>query len=205
MLIGVDFDNTIVRYDNLFHTVALEQNLIPPSFPACKSAVRDFLRERKKEDLWTEMQGYVYGERMTDAKPFPGVLDFFELCKTREITVCIISHRTQHPYLGPQYDLHQAAKEWLRRHEFFEESKAALSSEEVFFEITKEKKLERIKSMGCTHFIDDLPEFLGDPNFPENVERMNFIPEESESSDGSFPRYSSWQQIQESLFRLIKS
>ena len=30
MLIGVDFDNTIVCYDKLFHQLALERSLIPP-------------------------------------------------------------------------------------------------------------------------------------------------------------------------------
>ena len=29
MILGVDFDNTIVAYDSLFHRVALERGLIP--------------------------------------------------------------------------------------------------------------------------------------------------------------------------------
>ena len=36
MLIGVDFDNTIVCYDGLFHRVAVEQGLIPQKFPRVK-------------------------------------------------------------------------------------------------------------------------------------------------------------------------
>jgi hypothetical protein len=36
----------------------------------------------------------------------------------------------------------------------------------VFLEPTKADKLTRIATLGCTHFIDDLPEFLSDPGFP---------------------------------------
>ena len=81
LLIGVDFDNTIVCYDTLFHKIALEQNLIPADLPQTKTHVRDFLRQEGKEDLWTEMQGYVYGKRMIeDAPPFEGVKAFFKAC-----------------------------------------------------------------------------------------------------------------------------
>ncbi|MFT4551414.1 MAG: methionine salvage enolase-phosphatase E1 [Chlamydiales bacterium] len=205
MLIGVDFDNTIVCYDQLFHTVALEQNLIPPSFPACKSEVRDFLRERNKEDTWTEMQGYIYGKRMVEAKPFPGVVNFFRECHNRDIEVYIVSHRTQRPYLGKQYDLHQAAEEWLGVQGFYDPKGIGLTQNKVYFELTKEKKIERIKTLQCTHFIDDLPEFLGDPSFPEGVERINFVPGDPRVTDERFQRLSSWQDIQESLFRLLKT
>jgi len=42
--IGIDFDNTIVSYDTLFHRVALERGLIPISVPANKISVREYLR-----------------------------------------------------------------------------------------------------------------------------------------------------------------
>ena len=29
MIIGIDFDNTIIKYDELFYKISLEQNLIP--------------------------------------------------------------------------------------------------------------------------------------------------------------------------------
>ena len=35
-LLGLDFDNTLVRYDKLFHKLALEKNLIEQEIPANK-------------------------------------------------------------------------------------------------------------------------------------------------------------------------
>ena len=75
--IGIDFDNTIACYDQLFHRMALEKGLIPADLPEGKSQVRDYLRHGGKEDAWTELQGHVYGARMGEAPPFPGVIEFF--------------------------------------------------------------------------------------------------------------------------------
>src|SRR5207249_10636646 len=99
MRLGIDFDNTIVCYDQVFHQVAHEQNLIPADLPVSKQAVRDYLRAAGKEDRWTEMQGYVYGPRLTDAQAFPGVLDFIETQVKSGIELFVISHKTKHPYL----------------------------------------------------------------------------------------------------------
>ena len=55
--IGLDFDNTLIDYDGVFHQVALEKGLIDEHVPVSKTAVRDSLREREQEDDWTELQG----------------------------------------------------------------------------------------------------------------------------------------------------
>ena len=109
MRIGVDFDNTIVCCDPLFHRAAQEKNLIPSGVGAAKSAVRNYLRQQGKEPAWTELQGYVYGHLLNEAKPFSGVLDFFIACADKGIAVSIVSHKTKRPFLGEPYDLHGAA------------------------------------------------------------------------------------------------
>ena len=51
MIVGVDFDNTIVAYDALFHRVASERGLIPATVAATKIAVRDALRASGQEAI----------------------------------------------------------------------------------------------------------------------------------------------------------
>jgi hypothetical protein len=176
VLIGVDFDNTIVCYDELFRQVALEWRLIPPTIPASKNAVREYLRRSDQEDQWTELQGYVYGARMQEARPFSGVLAFFARCRKSRLSVRIISHRSPHPYRGECYDLHQAAREWLAANGFFDVAGIGLEASDVWLELTKQDKLARIASTGCSHFIDDLPEFLAEPGFPAGVQKILFDP-----------------------------
>jgi len=93
MLIGIDFDNTIVCYDALFHRVCRERGLIPAEVPINKTDVRNYLRQAGREDAWTEMQGYVYGARMSEAAPYPGVLDFFRSCRAAALP----DHQPQNP------------------------------------------------------------------------------------------------------------
>src|SRR5689334_19654230 len=101
MRIGLDFDNTIVSYDNLFHTVAREQSLIPPDLPPNKLLIRDYLRQIDQEDRWTEMQGTVYGSRMLEAQAYPGALDFIRRATAAGHTLAIVSHKTQYNFRGP--------------------------------------------------------------------------------------------------------
>ena len=195
MLIGVDLDNTIVCYDELLRAVALEQGLIPQSLPASKQAVRDWLRRVGQEEAWTELQGYTYGPRMQDAHPFPGVLEFFAYCRAMKVPVVIISHRTRYPYLGQKHDLHQAARTWLAAHGFCDLDRTDLRPNRVYLELTKQDKIARIAETACSHFIDDLPEFLDDPAFPAGVQKILFDPGEVYGDCSIALRAASWAAI----------
>ena len=47
MNIGIDFDNTIVQYDDLFKKIAIEERLIKESWDGeGKTALRDHLRSQ---------------------------------------------------------------------------------------------------------------------------------------------------------------
>lgn len=176
LLIGIDFDNTIICYDRVFHKLALESGLIPHDLPARKIFIRNHLRQAGKEELWTEMQGQVYGDKIIEAESYPGVADFLGYCKLKNIPTCIVSHKTKNPYRGPKHDLHDAGYRWLQLKGFLDEEKFGLSSRRVYFELTKEEKIRRIASLKCTHFIDDLPEILMADGIPGNITKILFDP-----------------------------
>lgn len=193
--VGLDFDNTIVRYDDVFHRIALELNLVPADLPRTKGSVRDYLRRIDREDEWTKLQGYVYGARMADAAMFPGVMDFLAAARGAGVEVRIISHKTRSPYLGPPYDLHQAALDWIRANGFYDPARGGLRPEDVFFELTKEAKLKRIGEARCGVFLDDLPEFLAEPGFPASTERVLFDPAGAWRADRRFRRVETWSDF----------
>lgn len=194
MKLGIDFDNTIICYDDLFHRVALERGLIPEILEPDKRVIRDHLRTVGKEDEWTRMQGYVYGCRLMEAKPFKGVLEFFIQCNRRSIPVRIISHKTRYPYAGERYDLHEAACQWLEFQGFFRAEGIGLSKETLFFEPTQEKKIQRIIKSECTHFIDDLPEFLMRDDFPGHVNKILYRPG-MEKGHPTLTTVQSWENL----------
>ncbi|MEI6035439.1 MAG: haloacid dehalogenase-like hydrolase [Verrucomicrobiae bacterium] len=195
MTIGVDFDNTIVSYDALFHRVAAEQGLIPASLPANKTAVRDRLRELGKEADWTRLQGEVYGGRMAEAEPYPGVWDFFRECQDRGFAIRIISHKTRYPFLGEPYDLHAAATSWLEQNGVFSESGCRMCRKDVFFELTKPEKIARIASCGCDGFIDDLPEIFLQADFPATTRFVLFDPAGAHPDWKKSPSARSWAEL----------
>ncbi len=195
MLIGVDLDNTIVCYDLLFHAVAVDGGLIPPDLPANKEQVRNYLKECGAEERWTELQGQIYGVWIEQAPPFSGVLEFFAACSGRDIELCIISHRTLWPRRGPAVNLHSTAREWLQKRHFHDASHGRLPTDKVYFEETPEQKLNRIAQVGCSHFIDDLPEFLTRPDFPAGVQRILFDPHGRHRVDCGMRRAKSWSEI----------
>lgn len=199
MILGVDFDNTIVRYDGLFHRIALEHDLIPPEVPRSKTAVRDHMRETGIEDEWTRLQGVVYGPRITEAEPFPGVKQALTRIQAAGVEVHVVSHKTRRPYSDDDYDLHAAARGFLTDHGFHDSSGLDLDPDHVHLETSKEFKIDRIRTLGCTHFVDDLPEFLTDPGFPDDVEAYLFDPAAEHSHIGEVPRIESWDRVPERL------
>ncbi len=174
MTIGLDLDNTIVCYDRCFHVLATERHGLPDTVRAEKNAVRQFFRESGREAEWTALQGIAYGQGMTKAQPFAGALDFVREAVARGHVVKIISHRTRHPIVGDATDLHASALEWLKRESFVEPG--ALADTDVFFETSKQAKLQRITEQGCDVFLDDLPELLMADSFPGDVEGWLFAP-----------------------------
>lgn len=193
MQIGIDFDNTIVSYDALFHRVALEQGVIPSGLPPSKLAVRDYLRGQEREDVWTEMQGTVYGARMDEAAAYPGVLEFLRWARDAGLRLSIISHKTRHPFIGPKYDLHQAARRWVETH-LNDGGRPLVQPQAVFFELTKEEKIACIGKTGCDYYIDDLPEILLAPEFPAATRRILFDPDAHHRDSGSLRRVESWSE-----------
>jgi hypothetical protein len=198
MRIGIDFDNTIVCYDAVFHRVALSEGLIPADLPVNKRAIRNYLRECDLEDRWTEFQGLVYGTLMADVEPFPGCLKFFTACRDRGIETCIVSHKTRTPYVGLPHDLHEAAWGWLRQHGLDGTGHDG-GGHRVFFELTIEEKIERIVALECDYFVDDLPEFLTLSEFPGSVQRILFDPNGLYDDLPGIERSGSWDEIEKLL------
>ena len=68
MFIGVDFDNTIVQYDELMYEIAAGWGAIPVGTPRNKKQIRDCLRQKTNgEIVWQRLQAEAYGPRILEA------------------------------------------------------------------------------------------------------------------------------------------
>ena len=193
--LGLDFDNTLIIYDALFKKVAVEKNLIPNNFPESKKLIRKNLIDRDKEKSFTILQGEVYGSRINEATQADGMFDALKQVKAVGIDLFIISHKTKSPYEGPKYDLHNAALAWLEKNLFFEKSGINLLRENVYFEVSKEDKIKRIETLGCTHFIDDLPEILDMIN--SKIKRILYNPIDNNICKKDFINMNNWSNLKQ--------
>ena len=190
-LLGLDFDNTLVRYDKLFHQLALEKALIEKSLPADKIAIRDYLRSQGQDEQFTMLQGEVYGLRILEAEPAQGMLKALGGLHLHGIPMVLVSHKTRTPYKGPAYDLHQAAWSWLDQHGFFAPDGLDWSRDQVFFEETKQAKVAKIEALGCTHYVDDLPEIL--EMLPKSTTKILYDPENNHPKS-QYMKLTHWNQ-----------
>ncbi len=194
MKIGVDFDNTIVNYDRVFHKSAVELNLIPVDLEKSKLAVRDYLRDLDQNDLWTDLQGFVYGEKMYEADIFDGFIDFLNFASSKSISVVIISHKTKYPYAGKKYDLHKAAERWILER-LSSSNEDFKNSKNFFFLPTKEEKVNKIIEEECDYFIDDLPEIFKIENFPKSTRKILFDPKSNYQAKDNYAAVKNWQDL----------
>lgn len=203
MHLGIDFDNTIICYDQVIYHSAIEQNLVPQDIPISKQVIRDHIRKIHGDFAWTKMQAITYGKAIQEAKPFEGVNDFFLMLIERRISWEIISMKRQFPDSGDSYDLREAALNWLNAQPFMS---GDLIKNRVTFADTQEGKLEVISEHGCTHFIDDLVEIFRHPNYSREVVAMLFDPHQKNietTMETKINRYDSWKEMQSFIAAIV--
>jgi hypothetical protein len=202
MRVGIDFDNTIASYDEPMHQWAMERGLISRSVPQNKRLIRDTIRRLEDGEIkWRKLQVFCYGPGMQCARPMPGLKEFLTACKTSGVPVSIVSHKTEYANFGdPNVRLRDAALRWLQAEGFLDSAAFGIGSERVFFEDTRPAKIERIRMLGLTHFIDDLEETFLEPAFPHAVVKILFsATQPSANGTGPWRLLASWSEIRKEV------
>ena len=158
--VGIDFDNTLVNYDRSFYDLAYEKDLIPLGLEKSKNAVRKFLRDKGKDEYFSLLQGEIYGPKILKAKPAKGCIKAIQSMQKSGFNIFIVSHKTRFPYKGPKFDLHDSAEKWLDYYSFFSLDGANINKDNIFFNASKDEKIDKLHNLNCNFFIDDLPEIL---------------------------------------------
>jgi hypothetical protein len=192
--IGLDLDNTLISYDRLFYEAALERGLIGQGSAGTKRSVRDRVRLLPGGELeWQRLQAYVYGPAIGRAEVAGGALEFIRVARASGAELSIISHKTTLANTGSgDVNLRDAARAWLQQSRML--GADAVPEGHLFFESTRAEKIERIVTLGCTHFIDDLEEVFDDPSFPSDVAQI-LLASGSAVPAGKYDTYSSFHEI----------
>src|SRR5712692_8565861 len=168
MRIGIDFDNTLIDYTEVFVAAARDRGLIDARVGRSKRAVRDAIRRLPDGEItWQRLQGHVYGAGIGGARMFAGAAEFLRTCRSHGVPIFIVSHKTRYGHYDPaRVDLREAALGWMTARGLFRAEEGGIARENVFFADDREGKLARIAALDCSHFIDDLEELFADRGFP---------------------------------------
>lgn len=202
LAIGIDFDNTIAGYDELMHAIALDRNLITPDLEKNKKMIRDTIRKAPGGEIeWRRVQAAVYGKRMREARLMKGVGEFFHECEKRGAPVYIVSHKTEYAdFDHGKINMRDEAVGWMEKQRFFDDGGFGLSRSHVFFESTRNKKIDRIIKLNLTHFIDDLEETFQESSFPPDVIKILYSKTVTGPIRESVTVAPTWDDISEYFF-----
>ena len=189
MRIGIDLDNTLICYEDIFQKIAKTMSLVPKNWYGNKEQVRDIIRKRPNgEDLWQQTQGHVYSEGIQDAQSFPGALRFIWRAKHKGYQLFIVSHKTEFSVYDSTLNLRKPALKWLEEKSLYSETQKSLF-EGVYFTSAQNDKVEKINQLDLDVFIDDLMEITEHPLIKDNLNMVHF-------GKDSFP---SWIMIENHL------
>jgi hypothetical protein len=200
MNIGIDLDNTIINYEEVFLRYAQKLDLIPSDWTGSKNSIRSKIREGPDgETHWMRLQGKVYGEGVRFAKLYPGVERFLWRCRVRGLNVHLISHKTEFGHLdSKKISLREAALRFLKNKGLYSGDSESLVLSVNFFS-SRDEKVAEIVSSRFTWFIDDLIEVVKHLQFPSETNAIWFNPNLG-SENNNIQTAVSWVEIENTIF-----
>jgi thiamine kinase-like enzyme len=202
--IGIDLDNTILKYDEVFHFLALEQSWIDRGCIPDKNAVKKGLSEKaedfnQSENRWQQLQAWAYGSHIEKALVFDGFFGFVRQAQQCGDRLFIVSHKTEFSNFDPSVPLRDAALNTLEQRGFFkpvDEGGLGFEKQDVLFASSLDEKIQKIKELNLTHFIDDLSKVIGHRKFPIETKGILFAPLSNQETDG-VREFQMWKDIKE--------
>jgi hypothetical protein len=205
--IGLDLDNTVITYDEAFAKVGTEIGLLAAGHGLrTKEEVKSSLITLARgEQDWMRLQGQVYGRHIGSATLNPGVAAFIRDMRRRGARISIISHKTRFGHFDDEISLWDAARGWLEGQGFFSADGLGLDPADLHFLETREAKVAMIGAAGCAAFVDDLPEVLHHPAFPQRTVGLWFAGERPAADGAGLVPYRSWAEIGTKITGLMGS
>lgn len=107
----------------------------------------------------------MYTDGLNHAEVNAGAWELFEKLRSQNADLFIVSHKTPESAIN-KLDLIHPARSWIKENL---SNVPELVTDHIFFEHSRISKVERIASLGLTHFVDDLLEVFQEENFPQNT------------------------------------
>lgn len=174
--IGIDLDNTLINYDELLRKIITELGWFELRENISRVEIRAKIQSSVYGDKgWQYLQSLMYGQRIEEATLSDGAFDFIHKCNEREVSVKLISHKTEFSVADPGgIPLRDVATNWLKTRGILGEK--MVSKKNIFYASSKAEKISIISRSDLSYFVDDLPEILHGRGFPLRTKKILYQP-----------------------------
>ena len=138
-IFGIDFDNTIVNYDDEFKNLFKKKYFFNSKNLNTKRNIKNYIIKKKGITEWKKFQSEIYSNHIKKAYPNIEILKLLKFLDKNKIKFYIVSHKTIYPYTGAKIDLHKISKKWIKNNIFNKENNFR-NKYKYFFETTEKKK-----------------------------------------------------------------
>jgi len=202
--IGIDLDNTILKYDEVFHSLALAELWIDRDCLCDKDSIKKGLAKNaestdKSESRWQQLQAWAYGKHIRKALVFEGFFNFTKQARLRGDELFIVSHKTEFSNYDPSVHLRRSALGTLDQRGFFKpvnEGGLGFCRRDVFFTSSLDEKIKKIRELDLTHVVDDLPKVILHLDFPQKTKGILFVPGLEKGPEGTLA-FQAWSDVGE--------
>lgn len=205
MKIGIDFDNTIICYDEVFCNISRRYGYVQQDFQGGKSEIKNkILTLDSGEEKWQALQGFVYGQGVADAKMFNGFKEFLIKAKEWPADIVIVSHKTQYGHFDPlRINLRQAALKWIEENKLLFPN-TCLRSNKINFYDTFDEKINAINGHNFDYLIDDLIKVLRHRSLSASLKKILFNTNNNETNfslgNNEIIAFNNWNDISNYIF-----
>ncbi len=201
--IGLDFDNTLACYDEVFAKQAKELEYLPEDWSGGKQSIkRELVKMPQGDRIWQRLQGRVYGPAMDSAVLFSGVASFLIRAKQKGHRLLIVSHKTKFGHQDEtKTPLREKALQWMESKGFFDASVFGILPTDVHFCDSREEKALKIKDLEVDLFVDDLECVFDEKAFP-SIRKILFSSAPSKDFEGI--ACESWSEVSQEVLGTIE-
>jgi len=185
--IGIDLDNTIIDYSNAY--IKINHKFLYIKKKISKKRLKIKIEKIFPNKGWSKIQEILFGKFIIYCKPYYGFDNFYKKSLKEDHTIYIVSHKTNLSEYSKKYQIKKAAKSWI-----FKNIKD-IKKNNIFFEKTILKKIERIKKLKLDIFIDDIHQVLTHEKFDKNCFKILF-----KDKKKNLKSFNSWEKIQKYIY-----
>ena len=188
---GFDLDNTLIDYSE-----AVKEYCKIKSVDTCSNIriLREKLGKNGSSDHeWQLAQGWLYTEGLRYAQPGFGSTALCNYLTQKGYHLYIVSHKTSYtPDFCGRIPLHDLATNWIKKSAIANYFK---KTDQIYYELTRELKIKRIRELSLNYFVDDLEEIFAEPEFPINTQ--GFLINKNKSQNSKVKCVANFKNIQE--------